>query len=199
MAQTKNIINKAVSSETQKAIATIVFSVLFLCAIFYFAFLPSLKQSLSLTNQLKEKKTDLTKVHISSEEYNLLEGQIKDQKGKIVILKEKLFWEKDISKFLNVLTHLAADLPIEFVTLKPEAVVLPDKKDTKNKNEAQFAQVPISVTLRASYGNLVEFLERIETSEKFIKIDTLNIESDQSNIHTHNIKMGLNIFIKEDG
>ena len=113
--------------------------------------------------------------------------------------------EKDISKFLSELTHLASDLPMEFVSWRPEAVVsvlttAEDKKDKKDKKVLDYSimQAPISVVLRADYNSLVNFLKRIEEADRFIKIDTFIIEPDQRNIYKHNIKMKLGIFIKEE-
>lgn len=199
MAQAKVTVSKGFNPELQKTLISIVVSSVIFLLIVYVAFLPAMKQSLSLTKQIKEKHTNLTKVQISKDELARLEADIASLKNQISIFNERLFWEKDSSKFLDKLTQLAVDLPIEFVTLKPEAAVLPDKKDSKTKNEPQLARLPFSVTLRANYSSLVKFLERIETSEKYIRISTLSIESNIEDMNKHNVTIELNIFTKETG
>lgn len=194
-------------SATQRALIVMIISLLVLCIIFYFIFLPASKQSLLLTKQIKEKKINLTNAEVIAGEYAHLEEQINKSKNQLEILKNKLFWEKDISRFLNELTQLAIDLPIEFVSLKPESVklesvslsILKDKKDNKESKSYVLAQVPISVILRTSYNNLIGFLRRIEEADKFINIDNLSIESEQRDIYKHNIKMNLIIRVKEEG
>ena len=162
----------------------------------HFIFLPALKQSRSLASQIGRKKIDLSKVQALPGEYEQLASQIDKQKAQLENLKNKLFWEKDISRFLNELTKLASDLPIEFSSLKPESASAVIGKEPRGY---LFSQVPIAVALKSGYDNLVEFLRRIEESDKYINIDTLNIESDRSDIYRHNIKIKLIILVKEEG
>ena len=197
--QAKNTKGKGLNPELQKTLLSIAVSCGIFLFIVYVAFLPALKQSLSLTKQIKDKQTNMTKVQTSKDELVRLEGEIAGLKKQSGIVNERLFWEKDSSKFLDKLTQLAVDLPIEFVTLKPEAVILPDKKDSKTKSEPQLARMPFSVTLRADYNNLVKFLDRVEKSEKYIRISTLSIESNLEDIKKHNVTIELNIFIRETG
>ncbi len=199
MAQAKNTANKVFDIELQKTLFLIVVSLVILLLIIYLAFLPVLKQSLNLTKQIKEKKTDLSKVQISKEGLTRLEEEVTSLNNRIVISNERLFWDKDNSRFLDKLTQLAVDLPIEFVTLKPEAAVVSGKKDAEDANAPQLTRIPFTVTLRANYNNLVEFLERIETSEKYIRINTLSIESNTEDMNKHNFTIELNIFTKEAG
>lgn len=197
MDQVRSIdIKKIIDRATQKVLIAVGISSVALYIIFHFIFLPALKQSRSLVSQIGRKKIDLSKVQTLPGEYEQLANQIDKQKAQLENLKNKLFWEKDISRFLNELTKLASDLPIEFASLKPGAASSVIGKEPKGY---LFAEVPISVALKSGYDNLVEFLRRIEESDKYINIDTLNIESDRSDIYRHNIKMKLIILVKEEG
>lgn len=196
MDQVRNIdIKKIIDRPTQKVLIAVGISFVTLYITFHFIFLPALKQSRLLVGQIEKKKTDLSEVQALPGGYEQLLSQIDKQKTELENLKNKLFWEKDISKFLNELTKLASDLPIEFTSLKPESA----KEIQKEPKGYLFAKVPIAVALKSAYGNLVEFLRRIEESDKYINIDTLNIESDRSDIYRHNIKMKLIILSKEEG
>lgn len=182
----------------------LIFSLVFfllLGIVFYFIFFPALRQSRLLSKQIKDKRTNLTKMQTLTSEYSRLEGELSNTGEKIQILKNRLFWERDIGRFLNELTRLASDLEIEFVSLKPESVSSLQQKDKKARIESQkgylFAQVPILVVLRSSYDDIVKFLKRIEETDKFIKIDSLSIESEQRDIYRHNVKMTLSIFVEE--
>ena len=63
---------------------------------------------------------DLGVVQAPIKEYGALKSDIEARKDQLAAIEKKLFWQKDISKFLNELTRLASDLDIEFVSLKPE-------------------------------------------------------------------------------
>jgi len=179
----------------------LIFSLVFfllLGIMFCFIFLPALRQSRLLSKQIKDKRTNLTKMQTLTSEYSRLEAEIKNTREKAQLLKNRLFWEKDISRFLSELTRLASDLQIEFVSLKPESVSsLQQKEKIESQKGYLFAQVPILVVLRSNYGDLVRFLKRIEETDKFIKIESLSIESEQRDIHKHNVKMTLSIFVEE--
>jgi|GEM_PF-2550943 len=168
---------------------------------FSFILVPAIRQFSLLSMQIKQKKRDMAKVQIPADNYKLSELNDKMEKAKndLEAARDRLFWEKDISRFLNELTLLAAGLQIEFVSLKPETYIPLKEKVTvaKEAQEYLFTQVPISVILKGSYNDLLQFLKRIEDLNKFIKIDALRIESDRSDISRHNIKMMLSVFSQE--
>lgn len=173
------------------------FLILFLAG--YFVLLPAIKQHGALAGRIKNKELDLAFVQVSNAQYAALKEDIKDKESQVAQLKKRLFWEKDISKFLNELTRLASDLQIEFVSLKPQAQAAPQDKAPKDKEQKDFllTKVPIEVTFRSSYNGIISFLKRIEEGEKFIKIDSIAIESQASDIYKHNIRMKLSILIEQ--
>lgn len=185
-------------------------SVLFLCI--YFVFIPALKGHHALAKRIRDKKVDLGRVKTTAADYQLLKKEISDQKDKLSELKQKIFWEKDISGFLDELTRLASDLRVEFVSLKPETIkqesappppVMEGDLDAavKPKEPAPYAltQVPIAVVLKSSYNDLIVFLKRIEAGSKFISINSLSIESGEQNIYKHIARIDLSIFLEKGG
>jgi len=171
---------------------TIPFLILFL--ITYFILLPAIKEYNALSMRIKNKTVDLAVVESTNAQYAILKEEIKNKELELNQLKERLFWERDISKFLNELTRLASDLQIEFISLKPETPSSP--KDTVSK-DFLLMNVPIEVMFRSNYNELISFLKRIEEGEKFIKIDTLSIQSQPNNIYKHNVRMKLSILIEQ--
>jgi Tfp pilus assembly protein PilO len=175
------------------------FLVLFLAG--YFVLLPAIKQYAALSQRIKNKELDLALVQSSNAQYAALKDDIENKESQVAQIKNRLFWEKDISKFLNELTRLASDLQIEFVSLRPEASGVPLEKDKGAKDREQkdfvLTKVPIEVTFRTSYNGIIDFLKRIEEGQKFIKIDTLAIESQANDIYKHNVKMRLSILIEK--
>lgn len=178
-------------------------SILVFFAVVYFFLLPAIRQNKILLQQIKDKKFDLKGAQAPINEYVLLKEDISKKNLLLAEVKKRLFWEKDISRFLNELTHLASDLQIEFVSLKPEVVLAEETGAESAKKEGKGLKkpdsVPITVVLKSSYNDIISFLKRIEAGEKFIRIDSLGIESDPANIHKHLTKMKLSIFIEEGG
>ncbi len=182
----------------QTALVSVVVSFLITGLILYFVLMPAFKQSRLLSSQINDKKAQLIRVRSSSGEYKQLEDETNKAKKELEKVKNSLFWEKDISRFLNQLTEFASDLPLEFVYLKPESPVFPSPLESDKKVTLGYSltQTPVSVTIKSSFADLVKFLSRVEQAEKFIKIDYFTIDSDRANIYKHNIKMNLSIFGK---
>jgi len=192
-----NIINRIKYRNQRLLLAGISFFLLLL-VVCYFVFLPALRQSRLLSYQIKEKKTNLARLQALTGEYNRLEAEVNKTKDQLQILKNRLLWERDISRLLNELTQLASNLQIEIVSLKPESATLPREKEKKEPGDYLLARVSISVTLKSDYDNAIKFLRRIEEADKFINIDLLSIESGQRDIYKHNVKMKLSIFTEEE-
>ncbi|MFH0857923.1 MAG: type 4a pilus biogenesis protein PilO [Candidatus Omnitrophota bacterium] len=182
----------------QKDIIAGLTSLLILFLLLYLVFFPAVRQFHSLSREIKNRTIDLTRVKSPVQEYQVLEAEASNMGKQIDGLKNKLFWEKDISKFLNEITHLASS-GIELISFKPESS-LPalGKEESAFGDKYKFSQTPISVTLKSGYGDLVEFLKKIEEAEKFIKIEALTIENDPDNIYQHNVNIKFSIFTKEE-
>ena len=140
---------------------------------------------------------DLGVVQAPIKEYGALKSDIEARKDQLAAIEKKLFWQKDISKFLNELTRLASDLDIEFVSLKPEQLSIVGQEG--GEADLKLVSVPIMVAFRSSYADTIRFLERIEEGERFIRIDALSVEADPRLILKHLTKMKLSIFIKKGG
>lgn len=200
-----NLISSILSKQYQNQktlIITSVVSLLVMSSTFYFIFLPALKGAGTLSKQIKEKKKNLSTAQPPSDEYSLLEDKVKGEKEELDTLKKRIFWEVDISNFLNTVTQLASELQIEFVSLKPEKREPSPSPSEKGKKVPQqstlLTAVPIAIIIRGSYGDLIKFLKRVEEADKLININTLNIEADRRNIYRHSIKIGLGIFNKNE-
>lgn len=174
---------------------------LVLCLVVYFVLHPAIKQCVALSKSLKEKKDNLASLQSFNSQYVVLKEEIRNKSTELEALKSKLFWGRDISKFLNELNRLASDLEIEFVSLKPEispaSLAQDDKKSNKETDDYSQAQVSIAVSFRSNYNDIITFLKRIEAGDKFIKITSLSIEKQADNIYNHNVNIKLGILVEK--
>jgi len=181
-------------------IFSIIIPALFLFIIVYFLLLPSLKQQNLISQKIENKRADLGKVTTPTNEYIILREDLNKKKSQIKELKNKLFWERDIGKFLNELTRLASDLNIEFISLKPETMsVAQEEIKESGKEELRLVEIPITVVFKSSYNEIINFLKRVEEGKRFIRIDSLSIESEQNSIYKHTTRMKLDICVEKGG
>lgn len=183
----------------EKSFLSLVSAFLALIVALYLIFLPAVKQFGKLSQQIRGKKADLSRVQQPSGEYRVLNKETKEMRDKKDLLAAKLFWEKDISRFLNELTRLTSNSEVEFINIKPEASLPVPEKDKELFTKYHFARVPISVKIRGTYDGLLNFLKKVEESDKFIKIEYLNIESGVASLYKHNIDIRFSIVTKEEG
>jgi hypothetical protein len=181
-------------------IFTYVVPVLILLIVVNFLLIPAVRSNMLLKQQIKEKRMDLGAVQVPIKEYGSLKEEMKEKNAELAGVKKELFWEKDISKFLAELTRLASDLPIEFISLKPEGLTGQQEDDSlkKGSEKIKFSIVPITVAFKSSYSDTRVFLKRIEAGERFIRVDSLSIESQVEDIQKHLTKIQLSIFIEND-
>lgn len=202
----------------QKFILLSVIALSVLCVVVSLFFLPSVTQAKKLSSQIKEKNIDINKISLETENLDKIKAETDKLLQELKDFQDKLIWNTDSSNFLDEFTRLAQDLQIEFVMLKPGKIVKVADKDlaqnikqiSKDKKSEQkeknasllyssLAQQVILVTLKSDYSDLVKFIRRIEESGKFIRIDSLNMESGQENIYKQSIKLSLTIFNQAGG
>ena len=204
----------------QKLILLSFIALLVLYVIVSFLFLPSVKQVRELSTQIKEKNLDINKKKEETESFAKLSEETDKLKDELKEAKSKFLWDSDSSHFLDEFTKLAHDLQMEFVLLKPEKSVKvvnkqlakdakqpskDKKKDAQKEKDKQgtlssnLVQQPIKVTVKSDYSDLVKFVKRIEELDKFIRIDSLSIDSGQEDINKQNINLSLTIFNQGSG
>src|SRR3989338_3246369 len=189
--------NKKLLASQQSIFITVIISAVSLVAVVYFGLFPYLANFQQIAQQIKDKKTGLIALKTPAEEYGALEEKVKTLGGRREALKNKLVWESDISSFLTRIIQLASDLKIEFVSLRPEVRPSPSEKVKGLSDDYMLTEVPIVLIIKSNYGDLIQFLERIEQSDKFIGVESFSIDTQPLDIYTHSIRMDLSIFAKE--
>ena len=160
-------------------------------------FLPALKANFKLSGKLRAKKADLEKISGNIKNYGTMENDVKNLNAELKEKKEMLFWEMGIGGFLNEFTQMASGLPIEFVSITPQAPLNAGKQEESVQDAlSSYKEVPISVELKGDYASLIKFLSKIEGADKSITVKKLDIASDAQNIFKHTIRMTLTIFSK---
>ncbi|MFH1397536.1 MAG: hypothetical protein ABIH27_03170 [Candidatus Omnitrophota bacterium] len=213
----KNILKFKFEPEVIAILKIAILLLISLGLILYLVFSPALKRYRELNKQFKVKSVDLVKLEGLIKESALLKQELDKDKADIELIKYELFWGKDAGNILAELTLLADGLEIEFVSVKPEPMVIPKPKAPEKKKSSKvaakqkdsqakkaekeelpdFPYIPISVDINSGYENFIKFLSRIEEADRFIKINTYTIESGLQDIYRHKVRMKLVIYTEE--
>jgi hypothetical protein len=145
--------------------------------------------------KIKKGKVIAPDVSGYSVQYKKLELGIEEFKQQIEESRKRLFWKKDIAVFLEKLTHIAEQLSVDFISIKPslEPTPIMSKGEDDEKRVIMFKS-SVKINLKTGYRELIDFLKRIENSDKFLRIDEINIVVDDKDIFKRDISILLSLF-----
>ncbi len=111
---------------------------------------------------------------------------------KINTYKVKLPEEKEIPSILESLSDIAkdSDLKIDMIDLKKDTF---DAK--QQKKDSLYTVIPIVITAKCSYHQLGSFINKLENSERLIKVDDISIDGDKLNPRSENVKISISTYV----
>jgi len=77
--------------------------------------------------------------------------------------------------FLNYITGLMDELKIVLISMKPSNVMRWDETTGARLINQEYIEIPYSMSILASYEELGEFLERLEKSQRLIKVARIQL------------------------
>lgn len=193
------LVKKSSLKQEYIAIGISVFTIVGIIGAFYIMAMPPAKALFSVNAKIKKGRLIIPDASTYRSQYKELEKEIEAITQQIAKSKERLFWKKDIAFFLDRLSQIAEQLAVDFISIKPslspEPIISDDSggKDDKQKTVLMFRN-PINITMKAGYAELINFLARVEDSDRFLRIDELTIDPDNKDVLKRNVKMVLSIF-----
>lgn len=171
---------------------------LILIFISYNALKPTIKDLGVTSKKIKKGEVIAPDVAKYQEEYGNLEIRIKKLKQEIENSRERLFWKKDISVFLEKLTHIAEQLSVDFISIKPGIGPSPIMSEGANGEQGRaMVKSFVNIKMRTGYRELIDFLGRVESSDKYLRIDKINIASGTKDTSRRDIAISLSLFSAE--
>lgn len=160
---------------------------------FYIIFMPNLRELILVNSKLRKGQMIAPDVSGYRKQYAELEEEMASISREISKNKERLFWKKDIALFIEQLSRVAEQIQVDFISIKPVSNPEPVTAGDEEKTVLMYRR-PVTITLKADYRGLIDFLARVEDSERFFRVDELTIEPDTRDILKRNVTMVLSIF-----
>jgi len=79
--------------------------------------------------------------------------------------------------FLNYITGLMDDLEIILISMKPSEVMRWDQTTGSRPIDQEYIEIPYSMSILASYEQLGQFLEKLEKSQRLIKVARIQLSN----------------------
>ena len=156
-------------------------------------FMPTVRELISVNSKLRKGQMIVPDVFGYRNQYATLEADIGSISREITKNKERLFWKKDVALFIEQLSRVAEQIAVDFISIRPASNPEPVTADDKQKTVLMYRR-PVTITLKTGYRGLIDFLARVEDSERFFRVDELTIEPDTKDILKRNVTMVLSIF-----
>ncbi|MDP1853630.1 MAG: hypothetical protein Q8L26_05465 [Candidatus Omnitrophota bacterium] len=174
-------------------IGIVAFAALALVIGFFIIFIPLVEELSSLNSKIRKGEKIAPDASGYRRQYAEMEKQIETLSQEITQSKERLFWKRDITFFLGKLSHVAEQLAVDFISIRPSLTPEPVKADNKEGTVLMYKHA-VNITMKAGYRELIGFLARIEESDRFFRIDELTIVPDTKDILKRNVTLVLSVF-----
>ena len=94
--------------------------------------------------------------------------------------------QREFPVFLELLSNLAKQNDVKIIAIEPQKTI--------ETPDLFFVRIPIFIDAYASYHDLGRFINDLEFSKKFMKIDDIKIESEDYGSEKHQIFLSVQAF-----
>lgn len=154
----------------------------------FFVLNPMIKKNMGLAKKLSQEKHMLSENQNPSALQKELEGKVEDMTQKISSFDKSSY--NNVEGILADLNHFAEESAISLKKIDPMEkikIVSPENSDL-----AVWA-VPINIKIVCDYKQLLVFLNKIMTSEKFMKVEKIFIQSNSGDIWDHDVQLDMKV------
>jgi len=156
------------------------------------AVLPKMKTWDSLKKELIQRDTELKRRYAIVQEKERLAQDIAKIEQNYGNMDEMFFRLDDVSQAVKEIARISQDLQIEFSSLVPSP---PQKLENLSAGIGfTLWETPISIKMKIGYLKLLDFIKRIESSGKLMKIKNFSVRKNTANLLIHDIEMTLSIY-----
>lgn len=141
-------------------------------AFYKYYIVPQPAKLADLKEQLAEKRRQFLSAQIISKNLENVNDLIEN--NLVETLSDSLAQASSIP-FLNYLTGLIDNLGMVLISMRPASIVRWDQTAGGKLIDQEYIEIPYSMTLLASYKQLGQFLEKLEKSQRLIKVARLQV------------------------
>jgi type IV pilus assembly protein PilO len=131
----------------------------------YFSFLPKLSQIDSLAKQSSTLEKNLNIAQKKASQFESYQEKLESAKLEFKIVTKKLPETNEIPSLLASISQSGRDAGLEIVLFQP----LPER------NQDFYAEIPVSITVKGNYQNVVLFFDKVARLSRIVNIDNIKM------------------------
>lgn len=179
----------------QYTILIIIVMGIILAVYFLFIFQPLLRKFMILNAEERTCRDQLAKARTVIADKNKIFNDVNNIVEKIKYYERRLPRNADISQVLEELIKMGQKSNVSFISIEPQSI---QKIEIDPKIGATYLEIPIKLKLKGGYHEIAKFVNNIENSQRFMKVDYIKIVSSGENIKIHDIDLVVSAFALED-
>lgn len=158
---------------------------------FYVFFIPTLRTIKTITPQIKTVKQQLKLIQTDENNVSNLKSQIESQSEKLQIYQKKLPTEEEIPTLLEDLSKLAKDTNVKIIAIKPKH----GQQAPESASSEVYTELPVDIVAKSGYHQLGSFINKLENSDRFMKIKDIKINASTDDALRHDITLVVSAFV----
>ncbi|MDI6783854.1 MAG: type 4a pilus biogenesis protein PilO [bacterium] len=115
--------------------------------------------------------------------------KIAELTAKISLFEQRLPEKKDMPKLLTFFRQAADDSGTKFVSINALASITSE----------YYIEIPFSVVVKAKYHPLGQYINKTENSERFMRVDDIDIKSTNDETYLHEATMKISTYMFNQG
>ena len=191
MDKVKLDITKLNKEKSQLLVLSLLVIVIMLVSYFYFFLKPKaavLREILPEAAALDKEVMETGKLISNIDDFKKEISKLKKEVGQY---ETKLPTEKEITSILNQLSALASQEQVKIIGIRELGIT----RDDAEEKERAYKEVPIEIEMKSGYHQLGRFINKIESSDRLMKIESLEINSNYQNLTEHTVKLVISSFV----
>lgn len=189
MAKQKQVIDK-IEIERIKPYFPFTAMVIAIILFFNFIFMPQKRTLSDLSSKVKTKKDLFSQAEATAQSIDKLNASIDNLEKEIRELEERLPEQIEANLLIETLKDITKGSKIQFISIEPKK---PEKFEMAGQQQV-YLELPIMVRLKSGYDELSDFIKKIESSKRLMKVSSLKIRADPSNVWEHSIELTISTF-----
>lgn len=153
--------------------------------LFIFLSRPKLNNIKELDGQIEQENEKLAQNMRIARTKDLLVKEISKMQDAIDYYERRIPSDKGTAWLLMELSRVARSTGIKYISITPQA----------EEKKGSYIKVPMQIKIRCGYHGLGRFVNRIESSQRFMTVDNIVISPDGANPLRHNITLLISTFM----
>jgi type IV pilus assembly protein PilO len=135
----------------------------------YFVYKPQQMEIQFKKVVLEDEKAKIIGIENFINEHRDMKAYIEKINEKEIVVDEKLPEKENLSKFLSEAQTSAVQNKLNIKGIKPESI----------RQQPGFIEIPISISLRGTYFQLIDFLQSIENAKRFVRVKNVEVHAEE--------------------